>query len=124
MLTALLLAVAVLALQAPTPDQVGGELAGVVITGLGGLGMLLEQLVKKYVVQPFDDAPPLVKGVVTLVWGLALAWLGAKVPVVAQALPADPGALGTAINGVLLTLVMMGVHGAKKLVESLPVFNP
>ena len=103
-------------LQAPTADQVAGEIAGLAVLGLGALGAVLEQYAKR-LLTPLNNASATIKLVVTFGWGVALAWLGGKAPWLAQALPADPGLLGSAINGILLAAVMMGAHSLKRVVE-------
>lgn len=109
-----------LLLQAPTPTDVGQEASALVVVGLGALGSAMEQMVKK-AVAPFDNASPLVKSMVTLVWGFGLAWLAGRVPWLAAQLPASPSGLGVATNGILMTLTMMGLHKIKQVVAPPPV---
>ena len=113
---ALVACAGVLAAQAPTPEEVSREVAVLVLLGLGAAGSAVQQAVKRLLV-PFDRAPAWLKGVITMVWGVGLAWLAGAVPWLAALLPSDPGALSTAAYGLLLGLVMAGVHSVKRIVQ-------
>ena len=107
-------------LQAPTPDQVSAELAGLLMLGLGALSSVLYQFVKK-VLTPLTNASPVVKAIISLVWGYGVAWISGRVPALGQILPADPSLLGDAVNGLLLWAVMQGAYNVKKLIAPAPL---
>src|SRR5918996_948362 len=113
---ALVACAGVLAAQVPTPEQVSAELAALALLGLGAAGSAIQQGVKR-LLTPYNAAPAWVKGVVNMLWGFGLAWLGGAVPWLAAAFPADPGALGSAVNGIILALVMAGIHSVKRIVQ-------
>ena len=113
---ALVACAGVLAAQVPTPEEVSREVAVLVLLGLGATGSVVQQGVKR-LLTPYDAAPAWVKGVVNMLWGFGLAWLGGAVPWLAALLPSDPGALSTAVYGLLLGLVMAGVHSVKRILQ-------
>lgn len=118
MLTALMavLLIGLAQTQAPTPEQVSGEIAALIVIGLGALGSAIAQAVKR-AVTPLNNASATIKMVVIFGWGLGLAWVTSKVPWLGHALPADPTLLGDAVNGLLLTAIMTGVHSIQKVIQ-------